>query len=47
MLFIGEVNGIPVAADLVTTCGDMARGRLIGFNRTGQARQLGVPCPQQ
>jgi lipid II:glycine glycyltransferase (peptidoglycan interpeptide bridge formation enzyme) len=44
MLFIGEAGGVPVAADLVTSCGDMVRGRLIGFDRTGQARRLGVPA---
>jgi hypothetical protein len=43
-LFIGEAGGTPVAADLVTSCGDMVRGRLIGFDRTGQARRLGVPA---
>jgi len=43
-LFIGEADGTPVAADLVTSCGDMVRGRLIGFDRTGQARRLGVPA---
>lgn len=43
-LFIGEAGGVPVAADLVTSCGDMVRGRLIGFDRTGQARRLGVPA---
>jgi len=44
VLFVGEADGTPVAADLVTTCGDMVRGRLIGFDRTGQARRLGVPA---
>ncbi len=43
-LFIGEAGGTPVAADLVTSCGDMVRGRLIGFDRTMQARRLGVPA---
>lgn len=43
-LFIGEAGGTPVAADLVTSCGDMVRGRLIGFDRTGQGRRLGVPA---
>ncbi|HSZ31613.1 MAG TPA: GNAT family N-acetyltransferase [Pseudonocardiaceae bacterium] len=43
-LFIGEAGGVPVAADLVTSCGDMVRGRLIGFDRTGQARRLSVPA---
>lgn len=43
-LFIGEAGGVPVAADLVTNCGDMVRGRLVGFDRTGRARRLGVPA---
>jgi len=43
-LFIGEAGGVPVAADLVTSCAGMARGRLVGFDRTGQARRLGVPA---
>jgi lipid II:glycine glycyltransferase (peptidoglycan interpeptide bridge formation enzyme) len=43
-LFIGEASGVPVAADLVTSCGGMVRGRLIGFDRTGRARRLGVPA---
>lgn len=43
-LFIGEANGIAVAADLVTICGEMVRGRLVGFDRTGHARHLGVPA---
>jgi Acetyltransferase (GNAT) domain len=43
-LFIGEARGVPVAADLVTSCGDMVRGRLVGFDRTGRARRLGVPA---
>ncbi len=44
VLFVGEVDGTAVAADLVTTCGDMVRGRLIGFDRTGHGRRLGVPA---
>ncbi|HEU0088366.1 MAG TPA: GNAT family N-acetyltransferase [Pseudonocardiaceae bacterium] len=28
-LFVGEVNGVPVAADLVTRCGGMVRGRAV------------------
>lgn len=43
-LFVGEADGTPVAADLVTTCGDMVRGRLVGFDRTGRARRLAVPA---
>lgn len=43
-LFVGEVNGVPAAADLVTGCGDMLRGRLAGFDRSGEASKLGVPA---
>ena len=44
VLFIGEVNGVPVAADLMTGCGDMVRGRLSGFDRSGEAMRLSVPA---
>lgn len=43
-LFVGEVRGEPVAADLVTVCGTMVRGRLAGFDRTGEAARLSVPA---
>lgn len=43
-LFVGEVHGEPVAADLVTACGAMVRGRLAGFDRTGEAAHLSVPA---
>ncbi|MBA2471656.1 MAG: GNAT family N-acetyltransferase [Pseudonocardiales bacterium] len=43
-LFVGEVHGEPVAADLVTACGAMVRGRLAGFDRTGEAGRLSVPA---
>jgi lipid II:glycine glycyltransferase (peptidoglycan interpeptide bridge formation enzyme) len=43
-LFIGRVHGVPVAADLVTICGDMVRGRLTGFDRFGEAARLSVPA---
>lgn len=43
-LFVGEVCGEPVAADLVTGCGGMIRGRLAGFDRTGEAGRLSVPA---
>jgi lipid II:glycine glycyltransferase (peptidoglycan interpeptide bridge formation enzyme) len=42
-LFIGEVGGVPVSADLVTLCGDMVGGRLGGFDRSGEAGKLSVP----
>ncbi|MGH4009038.1 MAG: lipid II:glycine glycyltransferase FemX [Pseudonocardiaceae bacterium] len=44
VLFVGEVNGTPVAADLMTGCGDMVRGRLSGFDRSGEAMRLSVPA---
>ena len=43
-LFVGRVHGTPVAADLVTICGDMIRGRLCGFDRDGEAARLSVPA---
>jgi lipid II:glycine glycyltransferase (peptidoglycan interpeptide bridge formation enzyme) len=44
VLFVGEVHGVPVAADLMTGCGDMIRGRLSGFDRSGEAARLSVPA---
>ncbi len=44
VLYVGEVNGTPVAADLMTGCGDMVRGRLSGFDRSGEAARLSVPA---
>ncbi|MGH3912867.1 MAG: lipid II:glycine glycyltransferase FemX [Pseudonocardiaceae bacterium] len=43
-LFIGEVDGVPVAADLVTRCGGMVRGRLSGFDRRDEVVRLSVPA---
>ena len=43
-LFIGRVHGRPVAADLVTICGEMIRGRLSGFERHGEGARLSVPA---
>ncbi|MDT5027222.1 MAG: hypothetical protein QOE61_3648, partial [Micromonosporaceae bacterium] len=43
-LFVGEVNGVPVAADVVTMCGPMVRGRLGGFDCSGEAGKLSVPA---
>lgn len=43
-LFIGEVNGKPVSADLVTVVGGMVRGRLGGFDGEGEAGKLSVPA---
>ena len=42
-LFIGEVDGVPVTADLVTMCGTTVRGRLSGFDRRGSGGRLSVP----
>jgi lipid II:glycine glycyltransferase (peptidoglycan interpeptide bridge formation enzyme) len=42
-LFIGEVHGKPVSADVVTMCGAMVRGRFGGFDRTGEGARLSVP----
>jgi len=42
-LFVGEVHGVPASADLVTLCCDMVRGRLGGFDRSGEAGKLSVP----
>ncbi len=44
VMFVGEVDGVPVAADLMTGCGDMVRGRLSGFDRSGEAMRLSVPA---
>lgn len=44
VLYVGEVNGVPVAADLMTGCGGMVRGRLSGFDRAGEAMRLSVPA---
>jgi lipid II:glycine glycyltransferase (peptidoglycan interpeptide bridge formation enzyme) len=43
-LFIGEVNGEPVSADLVTVVGGMVRGRLGGFDGSGPTGKLSVPA---
>ncbi|MGH4025333.1 MAG: lipid II:glycine glycyltransferase FemX [Pseudonocardiaceae bacterium] len=43
-LFVGEVDGVPVAADLVTGCAGMIRGRLSGFDRSEETAKLSVPA---
>jgi lipid II:glycine glycyltransferase (peptidoglycan interpeptide bridge formation enzyme) len=43
-LFVGRVRGVPVAADLVTICGGMIRGRLTGFTRCEETAGLSVPA---
>lgn len=45
-LFVGEVHGEPVAADLVTRCGAIVRGWLAGFDRTGEASQRPQMVPK-
>jgi lipid II:glycine glycyltransferase (peptidoglycan interpeptide bridge formation enzyme) len=43
-VFVGEVNGKPVSADLVTIVGGMVRGRLGGFDGSGETGKLSVPA---
>jgi lipid II:glycine glycyltransferase (peptidoglycan interpeptide bridge formation enzyme) len=43
-IFVGEVHSVPVAAALVTRCGDMVRGRLSGFDRREDSIRLSVPA---
>jgi GNAT acetyltransferase-like protein len=43
VIFVGEVHGRPVAADLLTGCGGVLKGRLGGFDRSGEASKLSVP----
>lgn len=42
-LFVAEVDGRAVAADLLTGCGGVVKGRLGGFDRSGRAGKLSVP----
>ncbi len=44
VLFIGEVHGAALAAELYTTCGGMLRLRLRGLDRSGEAARLSVPA---
>jgi hypothetical protein len=44
VLFVGEVQGRPVAADLLTGSGGILKGRLGGFDRAGDASKLSVPA---
>ncbi len=44
VMFVGEVDGVPVAVDLMSGCGEMVRGRLSGFDRSGEAMRLSVPA---
>jgi lipid II:glycine glycyltransferase (peptidoglycan interpeptide bridge formation enzyme) len=43
-LFVGELDGVPLAADLVTRCGSLVRGRISGFDRSGPAAQVSLPA---
>jgi lipid II:glycine glycyltransferase (peptidoglycan interpeptide bridge formation enzyme) len=43
-IFVGEVHGVAVSADLVTVCAGMVRGRLGGFDSTGETGKLSVPA---
>jgi lipid II:glycine glycyltransferase (peptidoglycan interpeptide bridge formation enzyme) len=43
-LFIGQVDAKPVSADLVTMVGGMVRGRLGGFDGSGETGKLSVPA---
>jgi lipid II:glycine glycyltransferase (peptidoglycan interpeptide bridge formation enzyme) len=41
-IFVGEVHGVPVAAELFTTCGGVLRCRLTGMDRSGPSVRLSV-----
>ncbi|HTF51506.1 MAG TPA: GNAT family N-acetyltransferase [Pseudonocardia sp.] len=41
-IFVGEVDGEPVAAELLTACGGVLRSRLTGLDRTSPATRLSV-----
>lgn len=43
-LFIGEVHGDALAAELYTACGGMLRLRLRGLDRSGDAARLSLPA---
>ncbi|MBW0110133.1 GNAT family N-acetyltransferase [Pseudonocardia sp. KRD-182] len=43
VVFVGEVDGAAVAADVVTVCGDSAKVRLVGLDRSSAATHLNVP----
>jgi lipid II:glycine glycyltransferase (peptidoglycan interpeptide bridge formation enzyme) len=43
-VFVGEVDGVAVSADVVTVCAGMVRGRLGGFDGSGEAGKLSVPA---
>jgi lipid II:glycine glycyltransferase (peptidoglycan interpeptide bridge formation enzyme) len=43
-LFVGEIEGRPVVADLLTGCGGVLKGRLTGMDRDSAAGRLRVPA---
>jgi hypothetical protein len=43
-LLVGEADGVPLVADLLTVNANMLRGRLVGFDRSGHAPQSAVPA---
>jgi lipid II:glycine glycyltransferase (peptidoglycan interpeptide bridge formation enzyme) len=43
-IFVGELDGVPLAADLVTRCGDLVRGRISSFDRSGPAARVSLPA---
>lgn len=43
-LFVGEIEGRPVVASLLTGCGGVLTGRLTGMDRDSAARRLCVPA---
>ncbi|MFG1931586.1 lipid II:glycine glycyltransferase FemX [Mycobacterium sp. NPDC048908] len=43
-LFVGEIDGKPVAARLYTSCGGVLKERLLGMDRDSEAAKLSVPA---
>jgi lipid II:glycine glycyltransferase (peptidoglycan interpeptide bridge formation enzyme) len=43
-LFVGEIDGRPVAARMYTVCGDVLKARLAGMERSADASRLSVPA---
>ncbi len=43
-LFVGEIEGRPLCAKLLTGCGGVLTGRLTGMDRDRQTYRLGVPA---
>jgi hypothetical protein len=41
--FVGEVDGLPVAMMLLTSCGGVLKRRLVGFDRSPEVMRLNVP----